>query len=119
EAEIMAIESACNTSKERGDSEGKNAAARQVDPHDLGGEIMVPDRDERTAIACAGQIGDADERDDNPEQDEVKIARIAVQLNPENAGGLRERAGRSSGEPVRAGKKVLQDILAGEGGDGE
>ena len=54
---VMRIERAGDAGEERRQPERQRAVFGQVDAHDLGGEIMVADRDQRAAVARAHQVG--------------------------------------------------------------
>ena len=116
---IMRIKRAGDAGEERRQPERQRAVFGEVDAHDLGGEIMVADRDQRAAVARAHQIGDQEIADHDIGQHDVEILLVAAQRVAED----RERIGagrhRAAGEPVGAREEIEQDVLRGQRRDDE
>ena len=105
--------------KNAAESERQRAVFREVDAHDLGGKIVIADRDHRPAVAGAYQIGDEQEADHEIGEHHIEILLVAAEGVAEN----RERIGagrhRAAGKPLRAREEVEQDILRGKRRDDE
>ena len=116
---VMRIERAGDAGEECRQAERQRAVFGEVDAHDLGGEIMVADRDQRAAVARAHQIGHQEIADDEIGQHDVEILLVAAERVAEDRERLGAGRHRAAGEPVGAREEIEQDVLRRQRRDDE
>src|SRR6266540_2150883 len=99
---------------ERRHAEAEQLVLEDVHPHDLGGDVLVTDRDERLARLRAEEVLREEQQEHGDGEDEVEEAPVAVELErPE----LRRRDGdavHAPGDPVPVRGGELDDEVRRE-----
>ena len=107
----MRVERAADAGKEGREAERQCPVFCQVDPHDLGGQIMVAHGDQCASVAGTDQVRHQKITDDDIGQHDIEILLIAAQHVAEDRERLGAGGNAAAGEPFGAGEEVEQDVL--------
>src|SRR5581483_7763401 len=120
DAEIVGVEHAAHARVERGDREGEQLVAEDVDAYDLGSDVLIANGDEGAADAAAHQVhGRHDGEHGEEQQEEVEVTLGLELVAPDRrARHLDGRLG-AAGDGGRVVDHPFDDELARQRGNGE
>ncbi len=97
--DVMGVERTGQAGQGRGQGKDDDFIGRGVDPHDLGGDLMVPDGPQGPAVIGIHQaVGDGQDQDDGNDGQDQDRARASGSSGRKRLGG--GIPGRPSGPPV-------------------